>query len=120
MRTLRTLIVVLALQVAVSGSAQQILVGATNSIWRYLADGSDQGTGWLLPDFDDSSWPQGRALFGNDPTAGYPFPFATYVPGPSTNGGGPITVYYRTTFNWSGSPAGVVLTMTNYVDDGSV
>src|ERR1051325_8945716 len=116
MRTFRTLLAVVALQVAVSASAQQILVGATNSIWSYLADGSDQGTAWLLPDFNDSSWPTGRALFGNDPTAGYPFPFVTAIPGPNT--GGPITVYYRTTFNWSGAAAGVILTMTNYVDDG--
>lgn len=35
--------------------------GAT---WRYLDDGSDQGTGWSAPLFDDSSWASGPAELG--------------------------------------------------------
>jgi Immunoglobulin I-set domain len=119
MRALKLVVVVLALQAAVVASAQRTtLIGPTNTNWRYLADGSDQGTAWSAPGFVDTSWSQGRGLFGND--TGYPYPFNSYVPGPSTNGGGPITVYYRTHFTWSGSTAGVVLSGTNYVDDGDV
>ena len=29
--------------------------------WRYLDDGSDQGTAWIDPAFDDASWASGPA-----------------------------------------------------------
>ena len=32
--------------------------------WRYLDDGSDQGTAWQAPTFDDSQWARGRAELG--------------------------------------------------------
>ena len=32
--------------------------------WRYLDDGSDQGTAWREPAFDDASWPAGPAQLG--------------------------------------------------------
>lgn len=32
--------------------------------WKYLDDGSDQGTSWTEVDFDDSSWSAGSAKFG--------------------------------------------------------
>ena len=34
------------------------------SIWRYLDDGSDQGTAWREIDFDDSEWERGRGELG--------------------------------------------------------
>ena len=34
------------------------------SIWRYLDDGSDQGTSWTEPEFDDDSWSMGYAELG--------------------------------------------------------
>jgi hypothetical protein len=34
------------------------------SKWKYLDDGSDQGTAWKDPGFDDSSWRTGTAVFG--------------------------------------------------------
>jgi hypothetical protein len=34
------------------------------STWRYLADGTDQGTAWRSPSFDDSTWAQGAAELG--------------------------------------------------------
>ena len=41
----------------------QTLVGKS-STWRYLDDGSDQGTGWRAASFNDSAWPTGEAQFG--------------------------------------------------------
>jgi hypothetical protein len=38
-----------------------IAAGAT---WRYLDDGSDQGTAWRDAGFDDSAWPTGAAQLG--------------------------------------------------------
>jgi hypothetical protein len=41
----------------------------SNSVWKYLDNGSDQGTAWFAPDFDDS--PGRRCALGyGDPTAG--------------------------------------------------
>ena len=34
------------------------------SVWRYLDDGSDQGTNWRTLAFDDSTWSQGQAELG--------------------------------------------------------
>lgn len=34
------------------------------STWRYLDDGSDQGTAWREADFDDSTWAAGRGQLG--------------------------------------------------------
>ena len=35
-----------------------------HSQWRYLDDGSNQGTLWRAPDFDDSDWSLGTGEFG--------------------------------------------------------
>ncbi|MEM7392029.1 MAG: hypothetical protein AAF492_06730, partial [Verrucomicrobiota bacterium] len=37
---------------------------STGSVWRYLDDGSDQGTAWRNLGFDDSSWSNGAAQLG--------------------------------------------------------
>jgi hypothetical protein len=36
----------------------------TGSVWKYLDNGSDQGTAWFAPGFDDSSWKSGPAELG--------------------------------------------------------
>src|ERR1051325_11613638 len=56
----------------------------TNASWKYLADGSDQGTAWQQRGFNDASWPSGAAQlgFGDGDEA-------TII---STR---PITVYFR-------------------------
>lgn len=36
----------------------------SGSSWKYLDDGSDQGTAWSAPAFDDSSWSNGVAELG--------------------------------------------------------
>jgi len=37
---------------------------AQGAEWRYLDDGSNQGTAWTASSFDDSDWSVGRAQFG--------------------------------------------------------
>ena len=44
-------------------SADQVFV-ETGSEWRYLDDGSDQGTAWRALGFDDNGWAQGPAELG--------------------------------------------------------
>lgn len=55
------------LPVWVASAATTTLI-ATNSTWRYLADGSNQGVAWREAAFDDSGWSNGLAKlgFGND------------------------------------------------------
>jgi hypothetical protein len=36
----------------------------TGSVWKYLDNGTDQGTAWRASSFDDSFWPQGPAQLG--------------------------------------------------------
>lgn len=48
---------------ATGASAQDTLI-ATGASWRYLDDGSDQGSIWTDPVFDDSSWAAGPAQLG--------------------------------------------------------
>jgi hypothetical protein len=33
----------------------------SNSVWKYLDNGTDQGTAWQLINFDDSGWGEGMA-----------------------------------------------------------
>lgn len=49
--------------VIVSPSAAQFMVPKA-SVWRYMDDGSDQGTAWKDPDFDDSAWKSGQGPLG--------------------------------------------------------
>ena len=44
-----------------SGELQLVSAG---SEWRFLDDGSDQGTQWQASDFDDSNWSRGQGQFG--------------------------------------------------------
>jgi hypothetical protein len=37
---------------------------AQGAVWRYLDDGSDQGTAWRTVEFDDSAWASGPAELG--------------------------------------------------------
>src|SRR5688572_30332099 len=60
----------LAVSVFCSQAATVTLVH-TNAPWKYLDDGSDQGTAWQAPAFDDSSWSNGVPQLGygdNDET----------------------------------------------------
>lgn len=64
MKCTRMLIPLAALLMAVSTAhADDFLVGK-GSTWKYLDDGSDQGTAWRDGAFDDSTWASGPAQLG--------------------------------------------------------
>src|SRR5256885_1648183 len=78
----------------------QVSLVATGSVWKYLDNGSNQGTTWRATNFDDSLWPSGPAQlgygdgdeattnqFGLDPNNKY------------------ITYYYRHAFNVANTSA---------------
>jgi len=88
---------------------------SSNSSWKYLANGSNQGTAWRQPGFNDSSWATGNAQFGygdNDEAT-------TISYGPvSTNKY--ITSYYRKTFQVAEAGSFIALTVRLLRDDGAV
>src|SRR6185503_4597929 len=98
--------------VAVTVSA---LLFARGSAWRYLDDGSDQGTNWNLPEFDDRGWSNGltRLGYGGDGEV-------TTVGFGSDSNSKYITTYFRRPFV---APPGMNLTnlLFRYIrDDGIV
>ncbi len=96
----------------------------SGSVWRYLDDGSDQGTAedgtnWFAdPDYDDSLWLEGPAELGyGDDTQGRPE--ATVVNGgPSRNRF--ITTYFRRSFNVDDASLYTGLNLRLLRDDGAV
>jgi len=77
---------------AVPGAASALI--AFGSSWKYLDDGSDQGTAWTSAGFNDSAWASGSAQLGygdGDETTVVSF-------GPDSNNKY-ATTYFRTSFN---------------------
>ncbi|HEV8542937.1 MAG TPA: lamin tail domain-containing protein [Verrucomicrobiae bacterium] len=87
---------------------------AKNSIWKYLDNGSNQGSAWQGVDFDDSSWKSGPGILGygdpNSTTIGFgPDSSAKYT-----------TTYFRHAFTVSGARGVVSLNAELLRDDGAV
>ena len=86
-------LVALATALVAPAAAQDELIGAT-STWKYLDDGTNQGTAWRMPAFDDSLWDAGPAELGygdgNEAT------LVEYGPDP---GNKYITTYFRQDFD---------------------
>lgn len=66
---------------------------ASKSIWRYLDNGSDQGSAWRAPGFDASSWSNGVAEFGYG--HGDEATVVRYGPEPRNKH---VTTFFRQTF----------------------
>jgi hypothetical protein len=88
------------------------------SVWKYLDNGSDQGTAWREPDFDDSSWASGLAPLGYGDSAGRP-PATTNVFGPDANAKY-ITTYYRQAAVISNAASFARINLNIERDDGAV
>ncbi|MBC8108014.1 MAG: metallophosphoesterase, partial [Anaerolineae bacterium] len=89
------------------------LLFAGGGTWKYLDDGSNQGTAWRAIDFN-AIWPSGGARFGY----GDPGMVTTINGGPSNNRF--ITHYFRTTFNIANANAIDVAQLNVLRDDGAV
>jgi hypothetical protein len=67
------------------------------SVWKYLDDGSDQGTAWIQPGFSDASWPSGASEIGyGDDNSLDDRPETTRLS--YLLGTPPVTTYFRRTF----------------------
>lgn len=94
--------------------AAQTLI-AQGAEWKYLDDGSNQGTVWRSRTFNDSDWASGPAQlgYGDDDEA-------TTVNGEHGDGSRIITTYFRRSFQLTNVAAYTNLTLRVLRDDGVV
>jgi hypothetical protein len=86
--------------------------GAT---WKYLDNGTDQGSAWQFPGYDDSGWLSGRAQLGygdGDEATVVGF-------GPDVNFKY-VTTYFRHAFEVTNASGAVALTVRLLRDDGGI
>ena len=85
------------------------------SVWRYLDNGSDQGTAWRAPEFDDSQWASGPAQLGYG--EGDEATTVSFGPNPKEKY---VTTYFRTAFQLADPAQVESLELHLLVDDGAV
>jgi acid phosphatase type 7 len=97
-----------------SAGAQTALVAA-GSTWKYLDNGSNQGTAWRASAFDDAAWPTGAAQLG------YGDGDETTVVGYGANASSKfITTYFRRSFSVADPTAFTGLNLRLKRDDGVI
>ncbi len=91
----------------------------TGSVWKYLDDGTDQGTAWYAPEFDDRAWRTGPAELGyGDSENGRPeATVVSYGPDPSNKY---VTTYFRREFVVTNTASYSYLLLRVLYDDGAV
>ena len=85
------------------------------SSWKYLADGSNQGTGWSATGFNDGAWPGGNGQLGYGD--GDEATIVSYGPNASSKY---ITTYFRKTISIADIAAFSSFTASVKRDDGII
>jgi len=98
-------------------SKAQTTVISKNSSWKYLDDGSNQGTGWSATGFNDASWSSGNAVLGYG-AIGSATIATTISYGGNASDKHPTT-YFRKAFTLTSTAYGDI-TLNLLVDDGAV
>jgi hypothetical protein len=93
---------------------QDVLVDVFGADWRYLDNGSDQGTAWRARTYDDSAWKTGDGILG------YGYGDETTLIDSGPPGAHFMTTYYRCTFNVADPSAYTDLVLGMLRDDGVV
>lgn len=99
---------------AIGLQSQPVLV-QQDAFWKYLDNGSDQGSAWLMPAFDDALWATGQAQLGygdGDETT-----LIDFGPDPLDKY---ICTYFRHAFEASFNEFSPFLLLQLLVDDGAV
>jgi glucose/arabinose dehydrogenase len=96
------------------GGPSNELISA-NGTWRYLANGSNQGTAWRALSFHDETWSTGNAELGYGD--GDEATVVSYGP---SSGNKYITTYFRKVFDVSDASAFTGLELNLIRDDGAV
>lgn len=87
--------------------------------FSYEQSGTDLGTAWIDPGYDDSGWPVGRGFFGTPTQGGGTTPWGPPVNTIFTAGGGRTTFYLRTKFTNNLSSVSA-LQLEHITDDGAI
>ena len=110
------------LTLACQGTNAQDTLVAEGAEWRYLDDGTDQQTAWIVPGFSDAAWKTGVAPLGygdDDETTE-----VLFGPGPDNASNDPdnrfITTYFRHTFSVADPPDYTNALLRVLHDDGVV
>ena len=74
-----------------SFASGRIVLSPLGARWKYLDNGSDQGTAWRAPDFDDGVWAEGAGRLGFGADAAATTTVRRYLSGAS---GPQVTNYY--------------------------
>jgi hypothetical protein len=88
-----------------------------NSSWKYLDNGSDQGTAWRAPAFNDSGWSNGLAQLGYGDS---PVDETTFLRRTNAAGTTNITFYFRKAIQVATPAQFVALRMRLLRDDAGV
>ena len=88
---------------------------AKQSVWKYLDNGTDQGTAWRFVGFNDNAWLSGPAQLGYGD--GDEATVVSYGPNASSKY---ITTYFRRLFTVADASQYSALTMNLLRDDGAV
>lgn len=82
--------------------------------WKYNQTANLDGVNWTAPAYNDASWLSGPAILGVSISTALP-------PGVRTTlAHGRSTYYFRTHFNFAGSPQGSTLRLRYWADDGLI
>ncbi|MEO8573429.1 MAG: fibronectin type III domain-containing protein [Pyrinomonadaceae bacterium] len=100
---------------ATAGVSAQTTLVTRGSSWKYLDNGSNQGSAWSSPAFDDSTWAAGNAQLGYGD--GDESTVVSYGPNASAKF---ITTYFRRSFNVANPADFTGLTLNILRDDGAV
>ncbi len=96
----------------VTSTGSGVMVGTGNG-WRYLDNGSDQGTAWKAPSFNDAGWNSGASPLGYGA-------IGSVILGTSTLQDSMITYYFRKNFNYTLTGNETSYQMRVMVDDGCI
>jgi len=114
MKKINTLVLVALMSIGSLFAGDYTLVAA-GSEWKYLDNGTDQGSAWMAPSFDDALWASGYGEFGyGDGDEATVISF-----GPDANNKY-ITSYFRKNFNVVNPAEFKNLYVAMVVDDGAV
>jgi hypothetical protein len=101
--------------IAIATTQSSSTLISTGSTWKYLDNGSNQGTNWRNASFNDSSWKSGKAQLGYGD--GDEKTVVKYGPSGSSKY---ITTYFRKTFTVSDPSQIASLSARMIRDDGAV
>src|SRR6185436_2597454 len=102
-----------------SGTMQAEVLVPKGSVWRYLDNGSNQGSSWYATNFNDASWLSGPAELGyGDSSDSRPEKTVVGYGPVSTNKY--VTTYFRRTFDITNAARFTNLIINLLRDDGAV